>query len=448
MFFVCGGEKACAQITELEVDGEISDSLFLSNSRSVIFPVNRTEISAEYRRYLMREVVPDLKMLSNHGVVLGRAAASPEGSYENNHRLAVGRLNSLTTFFESVGLETSHIRFDTLVEDYPMLAEMMRRSNDPDYPVVKDFLHRANGDAVFTKKLLQQEQNGKLWARLNRDYFPDLRAVRILIVWDHQYDFSLPLTIPFGRPDLTPHYNIDGDLSVRPVSFSEPVSKDRRELLSVKTNMLAYGVYIPQYKWAPIPNVDIEYYPKHGHWTYGAKFDCPWWVGNTSNHKYFEVRDYIVETKRYFRNSDEWYDEGGAAFKKLYVEAYANAAIYQIGFNKDKGWIGEGLGGGLGVGYVLPISKDERWRLDFHALFGGFVTKYDPFVYGCPVEKFENGLYYYDYTGDPNLFKKRQYRFTWMGPTRIGISLSYDLLYRKNGRKGISFRRTEKGVDR
>ena len=67
MFFVCGGEKVCAQITELEVDGEISDSLFLSNSRSVIFPVNRTEISAEYRRYLMREVVPDLKMLSNHG---------------------------------------------------------------------------------------------------------------------------------------------------------------------------------------------------------------------------------------------------------------------------------------------------------------------------------------------------------------------------------------------
>ena len=51
-------------------------------------------------------------------------------------------------------------------------------------------------------------------------------------------------------------------------------------------------------------------------------------------------------------------------------------------------------------------------------------------------------LYYYKYYGDPSLFKERQYRFTWFGPTRVGITL-----YRRNRKKGASFRSWEKGIE-
>jgi hypothetical protein len=43
----------------------------------------------------------------------------------------------------------------------------------------------------------------------------------------------------------------------------------------------------------------------------------------------------------------------------------------------------------------------------------------------------------------PSLFKKRQYRFNWFGPTRVGITLTYDLLYRRIQKKGISLKSTE-----
>ena len=41
-----------------------------------------------------------------------------------------------------------------------------------------------------------------------------------------------------------------------------------------------------------------------------------------------------------------------------------------------------------------------------------------------------NGKYYYDWDGAIEDFKRRNYRFRWLGPTGLGITLSYDLLQR------------------
>jgi hypothetical protein len=81
------------------------------------------------------------------------------------------------------------------------------------------------------------------------------------------------------------------------MDVSEPDTLYRREYLSVKSNLLLYGVYMPGYdRWCPMPNVAVEYYPWHGHFTFGASFDCPWWQ-NYEKHKYFQVRNYQLETR-------------------------------------------------------------------------------------------------------------------------------------------------------
>lgn len=213
----------------------------------------------------------------------------------------------------------------------------------------------------------------------------------------------------------------------------------RREFLAIKTNLLEWGAYVPQYGMCPMPNVELEFYPKGGHWTFGATFDFPWWKGNTENHKYFELNNYQLYARYYTRASDR-------CFRGFYIQGYAQAFLYQIGFNEDKGWIGEGIGGGLGIGYALPLCRSGRWKLDFSMQLGVFVTKYDPYVYGCPVENIKDGYYYYDYKGEANLFRKREYALTWFGPTRVGMSISYNLFYRRgNGKRGISMRKYQKG---
>lgn len=228
-----------------------------------------------------------------------------------------------------------------------------------------------------------------------------------------------------------------------------PVEQDtlpRREMLSFKTNLLFDVAYMPGYnRWCPIPNVAIEYYPKNGHFTYGASFDFPWWQDYDA-HKYFQIRNYQLEARYYLRRGDIDINPPGegAAFRGLYFQGYGNIGLFGICFDADRGWVGEGFGAGLGVGYVAQLSKKGHWRLEFGLQAGFFRCKYDPYQYENPVDpSYHDNLYYYKWSQDPELFKKRQYRYTWLGPTRIGVTLTYDLLYRRVNKKGVSFKNKE-----
>lgn len=439
-----------------------TDSAFLHGSQPVIFTSGSCELRAEGQRWIDQTLLPQLSALGRHGVILGRSAASPEGPLAKNSRLAQGRRDAIVSYLLGRGFDASRIHFDVVDEEYALLVEMMRERRDESYELVRGIVHDGAGDFVAIKAGLMAVDRGRLWRRLLREYYPHLRAVRIMAF---DFDFTMPrpqdlqpsavgspfaIEVPSVVPVLT--------LPERPVVAAQPVSQARRELLSLRTNLLEWGAYVPQYGWCPMPNVALEYYPRHGHWTFGASFDCPWWVGNTTNHKYFELRNYQLEARYYLRNSDESYAdgaktlpaEGKAAFQRFYLQAYLHNFLYQIGFSAKKGWIGEGLGGGVGAGYVLPISRDGHWRLDFGLQIGYFWTQYDPFVYGKPAYHGGeiDGNYYYDtdlYRPD---FVKRQHRFTWLGPTRVGLTLSYDLLYRRREHKSPSFKPREKGADR
>lgn len=442
---LCVGQVATlAQAQDyVAVEGtQVPDSVFLKKSHEVIFPVNRSILLPKYKKLLEDTVAVGLRHMGDSGVVLGRAAASPEGPLRFNKRLAISRMQSIKDYLEQLGVETTRIKFDTVYEDYQLLVEMMRQKKDPFYARVRDVVSAGKKDLQKIKKELQVADGGKIWEHVYKKYYPNLRAVRLMLAYQPKKSSPMLHGMPLYKfnPEIT-DYIIVGD----PITIPYDDSDERRELLSIKTNLPMWGTYIPQYGgWCPLPNVAIEYYPAHGHWTYGMSYDNPWWIGNTTNHKYFEVRHYQLETRRYFRNSDLWYQEGGAAFQKWYLSAYADAGLYQVGFSASKGWIGEGGGFGFGAGYVMPFKCNPHWRLEFSAQVGYFVTKYDPYVYGCPVETVDDGFYYYNWTGKADLFRKRMHRFTWMGPTRVGITLSYDLLYRKKP-KGVSFRRWEKG---
>ena len=109
----------------------------------------------------------------------------------------------------------------------------------------------------------------------------------------------------------------------------------------------------------------------HGHFTLGASLDFPWWV-NYKRHKFFEVRNFQVEGRYYFRSGDISKNPPGkgAAFRGFYVQAYGHVGVFEIGLNVDRGYKGEGFGGGIGAGYVMPISKKGYWRLESAAQFG------------------------------------------------------------------------------
>ena len=438
------------------VDGQdsvkLTDEQFYDIAGKVIFPINKYYLPKNDSLILQlkNEVFPLINRDSLElAYMMLRGAASPEGPTRWNKILGERRAEALLNFVKLnlVVPVKEDLDMDIDIEDYRTLCIMMRRRGDKDYGYVQALCDQylPKNQIAKLKATLRATRQGTLWFRLFREYFPQLRAARVI------FFFRAPQS--HKKPEVVEPIPVE-PVTVEPAKVEPaPTTKDtatvvpvtpapqpwmeryaRRELLSVKTNLLGYVGYMPNYgRYCPIPNVAIEYYPLRGHFTYGASFDFPWWQ-HYWQHKYFQIRNYQLESRYYFRRGDiELRPEGqGAAYKGLYLQAYGNIAVFGICFDERRGWEGEVFGAGLGVGYVLPLGKREHWRMEFQLQVGFLYGGYDPYQWENPVNPaYQDHLYYYDWTQKPSFFKKRQYRFTWVGPTRIGITLSYDLLYRK-----------------
>lgn len=298
---------------DMAAEGITSDSIFIQNSRPIKFVVNRINISDQDREWITDVLIPELQRLGDRGIVFGRAAASPEGPYDNNRRLANQRRASVDALLRSYGIGTDHIQYDVVAEDYDLLYTMMMLKHDAKFHDVDSLITLYADDTQRLKAAMKQHDGGKLWRYLLKEYFPKLRAVRIIVVDKRLANIdsndlaprpiaaTIPATVAdchlrIQNADITPAYIIP---ATTPAS-----TLPRREVLSVKTNVLFDFAYMPGYdRFCPIPNVALEYYPLHGHFTYGASFDCPWWQ-HYDEHKYFQVRNYQLHTRYYLRSGD------------------------------------------------------------------------------------------------------------------------------------------------
>ena len=430
-------------------EGTHSEEIEHMQGRAYVdFPVNRTEIRPDYHNNArelgrLRHTVDSVKNDSTIQLVEIdiKGFASPEGPYANNDRLARGRTKSLARFIaDSTHVSPSLFRTSYEAEDWEGLRTFVDTvsviTNREALLRVIDSNRKPDNKLAYIKKNYPGE-----YAVIKKRALPYLRHS------DFRIDYVLKRvkhTPGVERIDTVCRLQTDSLSAGWPELYPDEESCyiPRRELLSIKTNLLFYGAYIPGYnRWAPIPNIALEYYPKKGHFTVGASFDMPWYQDYDA-HKYFQFRNYQLEGRYYLKKSRP---DSKPAFSGLYFSAYGHAAIFGICFDEDRGWVGEGGGGGVGVGYVLPISRSGHWRMEFAVQAGVFICKYDPYQYENPINpNYHDNRYYYKWTQKPEFFKSRQYRMTWFGPTRVGITLSYDLLYRRIKKRGVSFRSKER----
>jgi hypothetical protein len=434
----------------------LSDKDFLDKAGKVVFKVNSydTYTNDTLLQLLEKEIIPRINKDSLRlRRIIVRGASSPDGPVPGNRMLSRRRSEALTLFLRahlSVPVDEENLSTEVVTEDYGLLLVMMERAGDPAAGIVRSLCekHVPRYEYTILKNKLKLLQGGILWRHLLKDYFPELRAARVVLVFDKpevkevqevQEVQEVPV-VPAEPEDSSELSTVNSQLSTDKVP--------RRELMSVKTNLLLYGFYLPggYNRWCPIPNVALEFYPKHGHFTYGASIDFPWWR-SYNDFKFFEVRNYQVEARYYFRSGDikRRKPGEGAAFRGWYLQGYAHVGLFNICFDKDSGYEGEFFGAGLGAGYVLPISRKGHWKLEFSLQAGFVYGKHDPYQFENLINpNYHDKLYYYRWTGKSEDFKLRQYRFSWIGPTRVGVTLTYDLLYLRGKKKGVSFRPWEK----
>ena len=424
---------------------EVSDSLFNACARGIQFTVNRTELRAgeSFIPLYRNEVVP---ILRQKGLVLRkiivRGAASPEGPYDNNCRLGAGRTKRLVDFVTSelgMPFDPSSIETGSVCEDYEYLIVLMRQAGDAQTDIVQQIWDDCGGDERCCKEKLKKHDNGRTWRRLLKQYFPTLRQARVMMWFGRMPEevelmnldkvFVSTIKEPDAlQPDLNQHLPL---LPLTPWSGvpSSGVEEEasRLPLIALRTNLLHDFFYLPKFGFAPSVNLQLEFFPRRGHLTYnigGSVSNHRHW----STHKFFQVRDVQLELRRYFKK--------GHPYRGAYLGAYAHGFVYGIGFGAKDGWEGEGLGAGISGGYTLPLIKNGHFRLELMGAVGFLATRYDPYVWGNPITGDIDGKYYYDYHGTASKFKKRNHVFTWLGPTNLGISLTYDIVYRKKQKGG------------
>lgn len=428
----------------------VTDEEFYRNSRKLVFVCAKIDVNEKSAtiRELVDEVIPRINRDSLQlDYMMVRGAASPEGPWNFNVWLGEHRCLQLFNYINSrlkFPARKGRYSQSSVPEDYEGLLKMMHDANDPMTQRIEDIVRKysPSGDFATLKTTLMNLDKGKVWQYLLKTYFPELRSAKVMFFFKkHVVDVSENSDYLDPVPFVFPSTSRPLPLLLGQVQTQLPPEPEerlvRRHVLALRTNLLYDFFYMPGHYWAPSPNIQMEYYPKDGHITANLGFTCPYWHW-WNRYQFWQIRDYVMEGRYYIK--------GGGQFIGPYVSAYVHTNIYGIGLSKEKGWEGEGLGAGVMGGYVMHISKNKRWRLEFSLGLGFYTSKYDPYVYGNPFNRFEDGLYYYKYYGKKADFKERQHRFNWLGPTNIGIHLTYDVLYRRIQKKGWSFNRTEKVI--
>ena len=423
-----------------------SDSTYADADYTEIhFRQNKADLDTTYMdnqrslRHLSR--VMDSLGIENIAAVEIIAQSSPDGGLARNEWLTEHRSQVILDYMRLHFPELNdRISLNTVTESWENLS--MYVAQDPNLTEAnrKKILDIVDSEtmSVATKKsrlknnLGRQAKIGDLYAYLIKYYYPVIRNTGIYIL--HNVE---PVTA-FNMPPMIPHVEESKPVlpdtigpapeAPEPHVFEEPDStppERKRPVVAVKTNIPYWGFYRKDLGWAPIYNAEAEWYlTENGRWTLLGEYEFPWHTAN-GNHECFQILNLQLEARRYFKKESR--------HSGHYLSAYVGANLFDICFDgySGHGYQGEGLGGGLGYGYVLPLGKkknpETRWKLEFFVKGGVYMTLYDPYDAGNPF----SGKYYYEWYDAPNLFMRRNMIFRWLGPTGAGITLSYDLIHTK-----------------
>lgn len=393
---------------------------------AVRFRVNDTRIDPNFgnNRERIESLIDFLRAIQNDSTrrivnIAFCGAASPEGSYQLNRWLANQRMEALEKIVRAqTDLSENSVWRDDSYIPWSYLRDCVSRSDLSckdtviaildERPILVEY--RGNRLIDHRIKKLWELENGKIWTRLFKNYFSEMRHASVRLTAIGPYDVSdcISTILP---PPITNF--IVSDREVAPVAFPalpiEPLPllhcpRWERHLY-VKTNLVGLAFLNANIA----AEVDLA---KHWSFTLPIYYSACNYFKSTIKFRTLSVQPEV----RYWLSdlNDRWFV--GAHMGVSYFNfAFDGAYRYQ-----DHDGNTPALGGGLSLGYRLPVSKDERWKMEFSAGAGVYPVHYDRF-HNPPGVK--DGLL---------IDTKRD---TYFGVDQVAISLAYTFNLKDGGRR-------------
>jgi hypothetical protein len=299
-------------------------------------------------------------------------AVSPEGSVPFNHWLSVARLNTLEKYVRKrVDIpEELVVRSDHYIA-WDELKAMVLESDLPNKDEVMAVLNSENtstGNNLDSRiAALKALDGGKTWRIIFNRYFIHMRNAYMVIVTEKSEKFyeQRRRNMVAAMPSLSTVAQSQSEpVSLLPVVAAASSALINTRYMYVKTNLVGLGLLMGNL---------------------GVEFDLGRYL-SLNIPVYYSALDYFKPTVKFrtFATQPElrvWpmTNEDG-----LFIGAHAGFAYYNFAFGgdwryQDHDGTSPTLGGGLSLGYRLPISKNKNWKLELSVGAGVYPLYYDVF---------------------------------------------------------------------
>ena len=355
----------------------------------VDFRVNSTVIDSAYMNNTARiqEIIDCLKSIQNDSTInileiSFCGAASPEGSYQLNRKLARGRLEALESLVRStIDVPDSLITRNDSYIPWDNLKQQVESSNLPRKEEVLSILdeesrlvnyHYKNTHIDSRIAKIRQLDNNRVWQQMNRMFFARMRnACAVFVTYKKELPpVPKPEILP-ETPNIIPQTEIEYHKELEFVPFTtivedtvvvEPVEWTPK--MYIKTNLIGLGM--------GIANLGVET-DIAKHWSFALPV-------------YYSAWNYFKSTIKFrtfaFQPEFRWWSD--ECNKDFFVGAHFGLAYYNFAFDGDYRYQDHmrktpAVGGGISVGYKVPLSDNERWMMEFALGAGVYPLHYDKF---------------------------------------------------------------------
>lgn len=335
--------------------------------------------------------------ISNIDSIVVISQSSPEGVYEHNLMLSRNRANTIRKY-----LLNQHPELDEILHVYPdgeswsQLREYVKKDTLMKQSTIDKVISVIDADVNIGTKKWRMEQL-PIYKYLRSTYYPKIRNSAIYILY---YSEIVPV-LAIKQKSAVDTESVADNESVADtesavvtglVSDNESVAdnetdavKDTTQVaqdtssvaksnsvkeddwtrkLHVKTNAIGLGLGIANVA----PEIDIA---KHLSFTLPVYYSAWNYFKTTIKFRTLAVQPEL----RYWISPNNEGFFAGAHFGLAYYNFAADGDYRYQDHNGKK----PAIGGGLSIGYVLPISDNNRWRIEFSLGAGVYAVHYDKF---------------------------------------------------------------------
>jgi hypothetical protein len=336
-------------------------------------------------------------------------AVSPEGSVQFNHWLSLARLNTLEKYVRKrVNIpEELIVRSDHYIA-WDELKTMVLESDLPNKDEIMEVLNSENtstGNNLDSRiAALKALDGGKTWRIIFNRYFIHMRNAYMVIVTEksekfYQQRWRNMIPVMPGLSTVAKFQN--GPEKLLPMVATTASTLVDTRYMYVKTNLVGLGLLMGNL---------------------GVEFDLGRYM-SLSIPVYYSALDYFRPTVKFrtFAVQPELRVWPKSNEDGLFIGAHAGFAYYNFAFGgewryQDHDGTSPTLGGGLSLGYRLPISRNKNWKLEFSVGGGIYPLYYDVF------HNLEN-------VKDGQLYDTRSK--TYIGLDNVNIGISYRIPMKK-----------------